>query len=119
MRLLRDNTGSARRQATALALLCLVAHLFFISATHHHQTKRLSAVSIFTNDDKDSSGSQDANSDSNCLSCRAARVFVSAVPSPAILLELIPRTISGQPCQLLPRLFNPDCIPSSRAPPAR
>lgn len=119
MPLLGDSTGSARRRATALALLCLVAHLFFISATHHHQTRRLSTVSIFTNDDKDSRGSQGANSDSNCLSCRAARVFVSAVPSPAILLELIPRTTSGQSCQSLPRLFHSICIPSSRAPPAQ
>lgn len=117
MRHLSDNTGSARRRATALALLCLVAHLFFISAAHHHSLKRSSAVTVFTSNDKEPYGRQGATSDSTCLSCSAARAFVSTVLSPAVHFALVPKTTLGPPRPLLPRLLKPGFILPSRAPP--
>jgi hypothetical protein len=118
MRHLSDNTSSARRRATALALLCLVAHLFFISTAHHHRINRPPAVTTITNDDRDARGSQGAASDSTCLSCSAARAFVSTVPSAALRFALIPATTIGSPRLLLPRLLNPDFVLlPSRAPP--
>lgn len=119
MRLSGNKMGSARRRAMALALLCLVAHLVFISAAHHHQVGRLSAASIVASGEKDSRGGKDASSDADCLSCRAARAFVSAVPSPAFPFELILRTISRAPRRAWPLIFNPGFILPSRAPPVR
>ncbi|HJQ24936.1 MAG TPA: hypothetical protein VKA60_13545 [Blastocatellia bacterium] len=103
----------------ALVLLCLVAHLFFINAAHHHRAERLSAAGVVASGEKDARDSKGANSDAACLSCRAARAFVSAVPSPAFPFELILSTTCRQPRRAWPLVFNPGFILSSRAPPVR
>lgn len=116
MQLLGDRTGSARRRATALVLLCLVVHALIINATHHHRSDSPPFNRLISGA---GNSSQTPNSlpGSDCPSCCLQRVCVStATPSP-LVVELLLATLSSQPLRALLRSSRCCLVFSSRAPP--
>ena len=103
-----------------LALLCLVAHALFISATHFHSValsdSSLTAVRI-TATDGDSHGANDRGSESHCHSCCLQRNFVSDVRTPAVLFDLVHKGPSYEVFLSEPGSCGPFLILSDRAPP--
>ncbi|HEX5732487.1 MAG TPA: hypothetical protein VF131_06605 [Blastocatellia bacterium] len=103
-----------------LALLCLVAHALFISATHFHSVARidssLTAVCITATGD-DSHGATDRGSESHCHSCCLQRNFVSDVRTPSVFFDLVDKGPSYEVFLSEPGSCGPFLILSDRAPP--
>ena len=103
-----------------LALLCLVAHALFVSATHFHSVDPTDAPRAAVRIDATNGGphgATDEGGDSHCLSCCLQRNFISDVRSPSLFFELtakgpICETYLSEPCSCGPFL-----ILSDRAPP--
>jgi hypothetical protein len=103
-----------------LALLCLVAHALFLSATHFHSVARtdssLTAVHI-TAAGGDSHGATDTGSESHCHSCCLQRNFIADVRPPSIFFDLVHKGPSYEVFLSEPSLCGPFLTLSDRAPP--
>ena len=102
-----------------LALLCLVAHALFVSATHFHGIDRLnsSAARAIAATGSDPHSATDTSGDSHCISCRLQRNFISDLRTPTVILELIPKGLICETFLSTPCLRGPFLTVSDRAPP--
>lgn len=102
-----------------LALLCLIAHALFVSATHFHGIDRLysSAAAAIATTDGDSHSATDTSGDSHCISCRLQRNFISDLRTPSVTLELFPKGLICETFLSTPCLRGPFLVVSDRAPP--
>jgi len=105
----------------SLALLCLLAHAFIVSATHFHKPAPPCDFSYLSGPQLAEQGSCNDNrgaaSDTDCPSCVLQRNFVSDVRIPCFVIDLTPESIIGEAFLLEPHLHDPYLISSSRAPP--
>lgn len=103
-----------------LALLCLVAHALFLSATHFHSVARIdsspSAAHIRATN-SDSHGATDRGSESHCHSCCLQRNFVSDVRTPSVFFDLVHKGPSYEVFLSEPSSCGPFLTLSDRAPP--
>ena len=111
----KQNSNAIR----TLALLCLIAHALFVSATHFHSIGRsdLSAAAQIAATDSGSHGATDTSGDSHCVSCRLQRNFISDLRTPSVILELIPKGLICETFVSTPYLRGPFLTVSDRAPP--
>lgn len=103
-----------------LALLCLVAHALFLSATHFHSVARLdrSPTSVtITATDADSHGATDLGGESHCHSCCLQRNFISDVRTPYVFFDLVHKGASYEVFLSEPCSCGPFLTLSDRAPP--
>ena len=112
--------ASPRARASSLALLCLVAHALFVCVTHHHDRpsghESLATVS-FTAEEGDSSSTPDSSNESNCLSCRLQRNFVSNVNSSSLAIELPQEALLRENVSTDPHSYSCLLLLSGRSPP--
>jgi hypothetical protein len=113
---------SGKQKSNAIrtfALLCLVAHALFISATHFHSIDRSNspAAAQITAAGSDSRGATDTSGDSHCISCRLQRNFISDLRTPSVTLELIPKGVVSETTISTPCSRGPFLTLSDRAPP--
>ena len=101
------------------ALLCLVAHAFFVSATHFHGfgQSSSSAAAHIAAADGGSHGATDTSGDAHCVSCRLQRNFISDLRTPSVTLELIPKGLVRETILSTPCSRGPFLTVSDRAPP--
>jgi hypothetical protein len=103
-----------------LALLCLVVHALFVSATHFHGVDRIDSLHTAARiaaTNGDSQGATDEGGESHCLSCCLQRNFISDVRTPSLFFEL---TSKGPICEIFlsePGSCGPFLTVSDRAPP--
>ncbi len=117
MKMSGNNKSNAMK---TLALLCLVAHALFLTATHFHSVARIdssfTAVRI-TATDGDSHGATDRGSDSHCHSCCLQRNFISDVRTPSVFFDLVHKGLSYEIFLSEPGSCGPFLNLSDRAPP--
>ena len=109
----------ARKRLLATVLLCLVAHGFFVSVTHHHSASRPEA-SVFSieSGDRDGSGKLPrTGDDSSCVSCRVSRSFNSLDRSQFLVVQFPVQAVVRE--KLLSHFLpdTPDLVLSGRGPP--
>ena len=110
---------SARKRLLAAALLCLVAHGFFVSVTHHHSAspQKASVFSIETGDRDDSGKLPQTGDDSSCVSCRVSRSFNSLERSQSLVVQCPVQTVVRQTLVSYFLPDTPDLVLSGRGPP--
>lgn len=112
-----DRTSS-RARASSLALLILVAHALFLSATHHHAALKAPAEVDVESRDSDSSTKQPQSSDSSdCQSCRVARSFEIGDRTHHLVVELPGETVAQEKVLSLCFTSRAFVVLSDRAPP--
>jgi hypothetical protein len=86
-----------RARLSALVFLCLMAHVLFVSLTHHHQSAPLSSrASVVAANDNGSPSSRDAGSDAGCQSCSLQRNFVADTQTAAYAVEHVAAVIARE-----------------------
>jgi hypothetical protein len=101
-------------------MLCLLAHAFFVTVTHHHSSRQdLSATSAsVTADNSSGSGTTPGSaSDAHCLSCRLQRNFASNVHPASVVFQPLQEPLSRETTLSEPRSLGSCFIFSNRAPP--
>ena len=116
MRFSGNLIGITRRQVTALALLCLIAHAFVVGVTHHHRSDAPPSQQLISHAG-DSNRSPELPIGQDCPSCCLQGVCASVAAPPAFVLTWLPAILPDRPLAALRRLSVPCLIRSSRAPP--
>jgi hypothetical protein len=91
----------SRSRVASLTLLCLLAHAFFVSITHHHASLHKSApaanVTMTAENDGGSGAKPDSTDDSHCLSCRLQRNFTSNIHTATVVVQPIEEPLYVEP----------------------
>ncbi len=102
-------------------MLCLLAHAFFVSVTHHHSSPREfaeEAIVSVTSDDGGGSGATPGTAgDAHCLSCRLQRNFTSNIHPASLVVQLVKQPLSRETTLFRPCSTSSFFILSDRAPP--
>src|SRR6266496_3591920 len=102
-------------------MLCLLAHAFLVSVTHHHNSPRdrsTRATANVTADNSRSSGATPGSAgDAHCLSCRLQRNFASNVHPASVVVQLLQEPLCREISPTEPRSSGACFIFSDRAPP--
>jgi hypothetical protein len=88
--------------------------------THHHDRpidREFVASVSFTTEDGDSSNAPDSSSESNCLSCRLQRNFVSNINSSSLAIEISQEAILRENVSTDPHSYSCLLLLSGRSPP--
>ena len=109
----------ARRRSVAAALLCLIAHGFFVSITHHHPAslREASGFSIESSKEESSKNHPQSSDDSNCISCQVSRTFHSLDRSQYLVIQFPVQALVRE--KLLAHFLpsTPSLVISGRSPP--
>ncbi|HXI92861.1 MAG TPA: DUF2946 family protein [Blastocatellia bacterium] len=112
---------SQRSRVTSIAMLCLLAHAFFVSVTHHHNSpQNLSSkltASLTTSGNDGSGATPGSAGDAHCLSCRLQRNFASNVHPASVVVQPLQEPLSRETTLSEPRSLGSSFIFSNRAPP--
>ena len=113
--------GSRTSRVASIAMLCLLAHAFFVSVTHHHSSHQNlaanGAASVSTDNSGGSGPTRGSASDAHCLSCRLQRNFTSNVHPASVLVQPLHEPLSRQTTLTAPCSPGSCFIFSNRAPP--
>lgn len=113
---------SSRSRVIALAMICLIAHAFFVSVTHHHPVRPELAAptgsSFIANDGRGSHTAPDSSNDAQCLSCRLQRNFVSNVGTTAVAVQPLEQPSIREAILCVAHSKGASLLLFGRAPPA-
>ncbi len=102
-------------------MLCLLAHAFFVSVTHHHNSQQYLSANATASVTADNSGGSGATpgsaGDAHCLSCRLQRNFTSNVHPASVVVQPLQEPLSRQTTLSEPRSPGSCFSFSDRAPP--
>lgn len=114
-------TVGPRSRLASIVLLCLLAHAFFVSVTHHHGLSRTlspDAIATLTADGDGGSGAEpDSGGDAHCLSCRLQRNFNSNIHTATVLVQPIEQPLCREPLLIEGCLRGSSLLILARGPP--
>ena len=102
-------------------MLCILAHAFFVSVTHHHKSVQspvfAAIASVAADDNRGTGTAPESTSDAHCLSCRLQRNFTSNVHPASMVVQSLEEPLRLEASLSEPGLPGSCFIFSNRAPP--